>query len=171
MRQILGAVVCATMAASVAQADMAVRFEEGAPKDRFVFENASACAIEGATLLLDLSGSAAGLIFDVTGSGAGVEVYQPLEIVAGSDALVAVPRVRDGENRVTFDLRALEPGARLAFTIDVDDTLGSRAITVSNSEIAGARVALVSGDDRREGAFVDGPVARVAVPGCEARAS
>ena len=56
---------------SLAFADLDVRFLEGAPKDRFIFHNNSNCSLETARLVLDLSGSSAGLIFDVTGKGAG----------------------------------------------------------------------------------------------------
>lgn len=128
-------------------ADLVVRFDEGAPKDRFSFRNTGDCAIETATLTLDLTGSKAGLIFDVTGSGAGVEVFQPLDIVAGRASLASVPTVRDGDQIVRFDIDELGAGDELAFTIDVDDTMGGREITVADAEIAGVTVSLVASDE------------------------
>jgi hypothetical protein len=134
-------------------ADIAVDFREGAPKDRFTFRNDGACAISNARLVLDLSGSAAGLIFDVTGAGAGVEVFQPLELVTGAETLQSVPAVRDGDNRIEFAVDALPPGGQIAFTIDVDDTMGGREITVSGSEIQNAQVTLVQGSKSFSGGF------------------
>lgn len=126
---------CALLAApSIASADLRVSFVEGAPKDRFEIKNTGACARAGSSVLLDLSTSAAGLIFDVTDQGAGVEVFQPLEIVAGAEALVTTPAVQDGQNQIQFDIASLSPGQAIGFTIDVDDTRGTRAITVSRSE-------------------------------------
>lgn len=145
------------LAAAPAAADLAIRFDEGAPKDSFAFENRSDCTISGASLVLDLSGSSAGLIFDVTGAGAGVEVYQPLEIVRGAEALARIPRVRDGDNQIAFEIAELAPGAAFAFTIDVDDTIGAREITVSDSEILGARVLLTRDGAGGEAVFASGP--------------
>lgn len=123
-----------------AVADISVRFDEGAPKDRFTFENVGSCPISASKLVLDISGSKAGLIFDTTGSGAGVEVFQPFEIVNGSKSLAAVTPVKDGDSEITLSIADLQPGAKIAFTIDVDDTAGGREITVSGSEIEGALV-------------------------------
>ncbi|MEO1695473.1 MAG: aggregation factor core, partial [Pseudomonadota bacterium] len=61
--------LCALVAATPARADLEVRFDEGAPKDRFTVENTSGCAIGAAQITIDLSGSPFGLIFDTTGSG------------------------------------------------------------------------------------------------------
>ena len=118
-------------------------FDEGAPKDRFTFANTGSCAIADAQIVLDLSSSKSGLIFDVTGKGAGVEVFQPMEVTVGAQALLSVPKVKDGDNQIKFDIGELKAGQRIAFTIDVDDTAGGREITVSGSEIAGARVRLL----------------------------
>lgn len=136
-----------------ALADLTVRFIEGAPKDRFVFKNVGACAISDARLDLDLSKSASGLIFDVTSKGAGVEVFQPLEIVSGGDALKRIPKVRDGDNQLRFEIATLAPGATFSFTIDVDDTLGGREITVSDSEFTGSVVRLSAPSGAAEGVF------------------
>jgi len=128
-----------------AQADLAVFFEEGAPKDRFTLENVGDCAVTSASLLLDLSESQGKLIFDVSGEGAGVEVFQPLELVAGADVLSAIPVVEDGDEWMTMDVVDLQPGEVIAFTIDLDDTVGSREITVSNDEILGTKFRLTQG--------------------------
>ena len=117
-------------------------------------------------MLVDLSTSSAGLIFDVTGSGAGVEVYQPLEIVLGSARLASVPEVEDGQSSIRLEVADLGPGEAIAFTIDVDDTLGSRAITVSGTEIAGASVSLVHGGESSSGVFTDRAEASLELAGC-----
>lgn len=143
----------AAVVATHALSDVNVRFIEGAPKDRFEIRNSSACALTATTVALDLSTSQAGLIFDVTASGAGVEVFQPFELTAGADALRAIPAVTDGQDKLALDIAALEPGQIIAFTIDVDDTIGQREITVSGSEISGASVQLATEADTRSATF------------------
>ncbi|MDJ0822326.1 MAG: aggregation factor core [Paracoccaceae bacterium] len=161
----LAALLSTFVMSGTATAELDVRFVEGAPKDRFVFANAGDCAMGQATILLDLSGSAAGLIFDTTGSGAGVEVFQPLEIVAGAEQLVSPPVVKDGDTRAVLHLRGLAPGQSVAFTIDVDDTAGGREITVSGSEILGAFVVLTASTETRAG-FDQSGRAVVPMPAC-----
>jgi hypothetical protein len=132
--------ISSVMIASTAQSDLRVSFDEGAPKDRFRIENTSACAVTDTSINIDLSASNGGLIFDVTSRGDGVEVFQPFELVEGTDALKAVPTVADGQTDVRLDIVRLAPNEAIAFTIDVDDTRGQRAITVSGPEIEGAVV-------------------------------
>jgi hypothetical protein len=48
--------------------------------------------------------------------------------------------VLDGDQVVSLNLNHLKKGQIFAFTIDVDDTAGSREITVSGSELSGAVV-------------------------------
>ncbi|SFK67500.1 aggregation factor core [Shimia haliotis] len=134
----------AVVAATHALSSVDVRFIEGAPKDRFEIRNSGACPISSATLTLDLSTSAAGLIFDVTGAGAGVEVYQPFAVTSGKASLRSLPDVRDGQNKLLLDIDTLSPGNSISFTIDVDDTTGGREITVNGSEISGATVRLAT---------------------------
>lgn len=131
--------VC-TLTASTASADLVVRFDEGAPKDRFTLTNTADCALAASRVTVDLGTAPAGLIFDVTAAGAGVEVFQPFDVVAGAENLTTLPSVSDGQSAVTLNLNGLAAGASVAFTIDVDDTGGGREITVSGSEIAGASV-------------------------------
>lgn len=123
-----------------ALADISVRFIEGAPKDRFEITNLSTCAVVRTDLVIDLSTSAAGLIFDTTATGAGVDVFQPFELVAGADALASQPQVIDGDKQVALPIGRLAPKAVLAFTIDVDNTMTSRGTMVSGSQIEGVSV-------------------------------
>ncbi|MBE1282991.1 MAG: aggregation factor core [Rhodobacteraceae bacterium] len=150
------------------QAELMVQFDEGAPNDMFRIENAGACAILASSVHLDLSTSRGGLIFDVTAQGAGVEVYQPFELVEGSDALQAPPSVQDGQSKIALDIVQLPSGGAIAFTIDVDDTIGQRAITVSGAEIEGATVTLASAASRETAEFSDLARAAVPVAGCDA---
>lgn len=152
--------------AAPALADVSATFQEGAPKDRFTFRNDGACAITSAQIVLDLSGSKAGLIFDVTSQGAGVEVFQPLELVAGAGSLTAAPVVRDGDTMVRMDVRELAPGAEIAFTIDVDDTAGGREITVSGSEIEAAQVSLEQSGQVHTAQFSSRATATVKTDAC-----
>lgn len=126
-----------------AQADIAVRFIESAPKDRFVIENVSDCAEGPMDITIDLATAPVGLIFDTTGAGAGVEVFQPFEVAEGGAALTNAIAPTDGDQSVTLNLAGLAPGGVFAFTVDVDDTAKSSAlgqIRVSDAEISGATV-------------------------------
>ncbi len=84
------------LAAPVA-ADLRVTFDEGAPKDRFTLTNAGGCVMPAGVVTLNLATAPAGLIFDVTAQGAGVEVFQPFELVAGASLLEDTPVVTDGD--------------------------------------------------------------------------
>jgi hypothetical protein len=165
MRRLLTG-LAALLVALPAWADIEVRFVEGAPKDRFVFTNTGGCATGPLTLTLDLAGSAAGLIFDVTQAGAGVQVYQPFEVVTGGTLLTAAPQVRDGDTRLVLSLSDLPVGQRLEFTIDVDDTAGSRATLVSDAEMARAGVQAQLADGTRDATFDATSRARLSTPAC-----
>ena len=156
----------ALLCATPAFADIRVDFDEGAPKDRFTIQNVGACALDEATVTVDLSGSSGKLIFDVTGSGAGIEVFQPFEAVSGAELLTALPSVSDGDTAVSLTLRSLAPGERIAFTIDVDDTTSSYGIIVSGSEITGAVARVERSGAEAEGRFGADAVAHVTLPTC-----
>lgn len=160
---VLAAVACL---ATAAKADIRVRFIEGAPKDQFVLVNEGRCAVPTSELVVDLSGSTAGLIFDVTGTGAGVDVFQPFELVEGASAVKGVPTVSDGDTQVSLSVMQLAPRARIAFTIDVDDTLGPRGTMVSDAEIAGATVRWSAASVTHSGTFSRAGVATVATAPC-----
>lgn len=147
-------------------ADVVATFDEGAPKDRFTFLNAGDCTVRNTSLFLDLSGSHSGLIFDVTNAGAGVEVFQPLELVSGEGALADIQAVKDGDNAVMINIAALAPGNSIAFTIDVDDTMGGREITVSGSEIEGATFSLTDASSSSIGTFTSDARASAPLLGC-----
>lgn len=166
MQRLILALIISLSCTASAYADVVVRFDEGAPKDRFSFSNTTDCTITNATLTLDLSGSKSGLIFDVTNKGAGVEVFQPLEFVAGQTALSAIPKVRDGDSKVILNIDKLRSGKSIAFTIDVDDTMGGREITVSGSEIAGAKVRLKTKMASVTGTFSSNARAIIRLNGC-----
>ena len=162
------AAIVFAVSATPALADIEVRFIEGAPKDRFTFTASSTlCGAGPVAIDLNMEGSTGKLVFDVTESGAGVEVFQPLEIVSGSEVLVRASDVTDGDQRLTFDLVSLDPGETFAFTIDVDDTLGAREITVSGSEIAGARVSIQIDGELRSAVLDETARATVKWPSCE----
>lgn len=149
-----------------AVADLSVSFREGAPKDRFTLTNTGSCALPAMQVTLDLGTAPAGLIFDVTASGAGVQVFQPFELVAGAEHLGDLPRVLDGDSAIALDTTGLGAGQSIAFTIDVDDTGGGREITVSGSEIAGARVQVALNGETLEGRFDERAQARIKMAAC-----
>ncbi|WP_171209837.1 MULTISPECIES: aggregation factor core [unclassified Ruegeria] len=153
-------------AATSLQAGVQIRFIEGAPKDRFVLTNVGTCEIETSTLKIDLSQSAGRLIFDVTENGAGVEVFQPLEFVEGVEALRQIPLVVDGQNTVELEIASLAVGDNIAFTIDVDDTIGQREITVTGSEIEGATVSYADAGETNTATFSSEAVVNVSTQDC-----
>ncbi|MEM8731551.1 MAG: aggregation factor core [Pseudomonadota bacterium] len=156
----------ALLTASMAQATLRVVFDEGAPKDRFLIENRSDCTLRGSTVMLDLSTSQGALIFDVTERGAGVEVYQPFELVEGKDRLTTVPTVIDGQSKLQLSVDSLAPGEKVVFTIDVDDTIGQREITVSGAEIAGATVSFSQAGQTSAATFTSRASADLAIGSC-----
>jgi len=143
-------------------ADMTLTFVEGAPKDRFVVTNLG-CALSDATLVIDLSTSPAGLIFDVTAQGAGVEVFQPVELIAGSATL---SNIADGDQQLSITLGNVATGAEYIITADLDDLQSNGAlgqIRVAGSEIAGASVALSTSASETVATFTDQATARLAI--------
>ncbi|MEM7749066.1 MAG: aggregation factor core [Pseudomonadota bacterium] len=141
-------VAAVTLAASMAHATTSVTaisivFSESAPKDSFTITNTGACKAADFSLRIDLASSKGRLIFDTTAKGAGVEVFQPLEITAGEASLASISKVRDGSRDVALELRSLAPGGKIAFTVDVDDTLPRSELgqtRVADSEISGAEI-------------------------------
>ncbi|MDA9865554.1 aggregation factor core [bacterium] len=156
-----------SMTATTALADLSLRFIEGAPKDRFVLTSEAGLCADGPILVtIDLNGSAGGLVFDVTAQGAGVEVFQPFELVSGGDLVAEPPVVADGDRAVTLGLSSFAAGAEVAFTIDVDDTIQSREITVTDSEISGAVLRVEAAGVTAEQIIGDNAAATVAWDGC-----
>lgn len=152
--------------ATGAQADVTVRFSDGAPKDTITISNEAQCATGPVAVTLDLSYAPAGLIFDVTNAGAGVEVFQPIEVVAGADMVLSLSDVADGDQNLTVTLDDMAVNAQVALTVDLDDTGGGREITVNGSEIAGAMVRVSTDQALGEGVFDDSGLARVVLASC-----
>lgn len=135
MRPALSLLALAAFTPSLALADLTVSFRDGAPKDRFTLTYDGTCALDRLDVQIDLGTAPAGLIFDTSGAGAGVEVFQPLEWVAGN---ASTSDVSDGDTLLAVSLNEVTPGATWAFTVDIDDTTSTRQITVDGSEMAGA---------------------------------
>ncbi len=129
------------LAPIASQAAINLEFQEGAPKDRFVIEN-NLCSLSDVTLTIDLSTAPAGLIFDVTDQGAGVEVYQPVELESGTAILT---EVTDGSQRLQLRMPEFALGDAITVSADLDDTMPNSnlgQIRVANSEIAGVTVSI-----------------------------
>lgn len=163
---LLSAVTLLFGASASAAADLRVTFIEGAPKDRFVIANGSDCPLDLKSVTIELSGSPHGLIFDVTDTGAGVQVFQPFELVAGEKFVRAVSKIRDGDTSVRLDVRTLPAREKIAFTIDIDDTVRNQETIVSDSEIAGARVNVQIGGNNADAAFTADAVAVIPTSAC-----
>jgi len=77
----------------------------------------------------------------VTGAGAGVEVFQPLDVVDQNPLVLAISEISDGDQTLDIGLDEMTPGAKIRVTFDMDDTLTNSSlgqIRVSRSEIEGA---------------------------------
>lgn len=134
-----------------AYADIEVTFVESAPKDRFVINNTGDCNLEDLILHVDLSKSAGRLIFDTTATGAGVEVFQPFEVVKGNLKLISSTKVNDGDKKLSLNIESVASKNSVSFSIDVDDTLAQSElgnIRVSESEIANASVTINAKDKK-----------------------
>jgi hypothetical protein len=137
-------ILAATMllgTATIASANLTVQFVESAPKDSFILSNTGTCTLAAQTVSFDLATSRAGLIFDVTGAGAGVEVFQPLDVVDQNPLVLAISEISDGDQTLDIGLDEMTPGAKIRVTFDMDDTLTNSSlgqIRVSRSEIEGA---------------------------------
>ena len=128
--------------ATPAFSDIAVQFDEGAPKDRFRIANLSACDTGPVDITIDLAGSAAGLLFDTTERGQGVEVYQPVELESGTAILT---EVTDGSQKLQLRMPDFALGDAITVSADLDDTMPNSnlgQIRVANSEIAGVTVSI-----------------------------
>ena len=151
---------------SLSYADLQVQFIEGAPKDRFVIINVGSCDLGPAKVTIDFAASNAGLIFDVTDTGAGVEVFQPFEVTDGAQYLAELPMISDGDQRATLSMTGLGQNKTIAFTIDVNDTNGTREITVSDNEISGTTFSLMSDNATYSVIMSDGAQAAIPTATC-----
>lgn len=149
---------------SGASADVVVTFTEGAPADIFTIEVTDACFDGPMQLVIDLAGSAGGLIFDVQEGGPGTSVYQPFGLVAGEVTSRSV--VSDGDTALDLDLPSLTIDSPVAFTIDLDDTVGTRGTMVSDAEITGAAVRMTRDGETTAGTFGAGATAIIGTAGC-----
>ena len=119
-------------------------FIESAPKDRFVFVNGG-CPLANVDVEIDLTGSTGSLIFDVTDAGAGVEVFQPVEVQSG--AVTLQPAV-DGDQQLSFAINELSTEAEVVISADLDDVLTDGAlgqIRVADNELAGTAIRMTIG--------------------------
>ncbi len=136
-------IILALAAAGFAQsavADVTIRFQEGAPKDRFLIS--TDCTLADVDLQIDLSPSTGNLIFDVTATGAGVEVFQPVEVQMGE---VRLSLVQDGDQTLSLTIPMLRAGDDVIISADLDDVLDNSAlgqIRVAGSELDGAQISI-----------------------------
>lgn len=149
------ALACTDKSAGVA---MDAVFIEGAPIDRLLVTNRSDTGWKIEQITWDLMPSAGQVIFDTTGSGAGVEVFQPFRQLSAKDTrraggevsdvgqgpvLAAEPVVTDGDQSLVIQFESFEPRQVFGMSIDVDDQIASRQITVERGEMQGATLQVV----------------------------
>lgn len=153
-----------------AQANIEVKFLEGAPKDKFVIKNTGNCQLQNLLVEIDLSQSAGKLIFDTTATGAGVEVFQPFEVTEGDIKLANQTTIKDGDSKLTLNISKLSSGKSASFTIDVDDTLPISElgkIRVAGSEINNGIVKVTSNSQKlADGVFGTNSKATILNPSC-----
>lgn len=159
MKPLIALFVCL---ATTAQSDVTMSFRDGAPVDTFEITATDTCLSGIIAVTLDLTQSQGQLIFDVTPAGAGVEVFQPLVLTKGQNAVLRTSELKDGDQILALVLQDLS--APVGFTADLDDTIGQREITVSGSEIAGATVQIQTATDMLSGTFDTNGNAVIATP-------
>ncbi|MEJ8559949.1 aggregation factor core [Yoonia sp. GPGPB17] len=155
MKSIIPSAALLALLASPALADITVRFVESAPKDRFVISS-DTCPLQDVDVLIDLDGSAGGLIFDVTSAGAGVEIFQPVEVQSG---IVTAQPVVDGDQQLSFQISDLRAGDDIVISADLDDVLTNSSlgqIRVAGSELDGAIVQMTIGGETQTAVFAEG---------------
>jgi len=145
---LLAAILAMPAQLALAKQKIEVRFVEGAPKDSFVIRNSGNCAIS-ADLLIDLSKSAGALILDTTASGAGVEVFQPLEIAQGAEYVREIASAGDGDKGIKLSLTKFDTDQTIRLTMDLDDQMPTSElgqIRVAGGEIKGAELVIRQGN-------------------------
>jgi hypothetical protein len=161
------ALIFAGLSSAAAADGLTVQFTDGVPKDTITLTNGN-CLLNEAVIVIDLSQSAAGLIFDVTAAGAGVAVFHPVEVTAGT---IAISPVVDGGQVLHLRISDFPIGATFSLSADLDDTTSGRQRTVTGAEMAGATVTLVSGKAASTAVFGETGLAILALPpgidGCE----
>lgn len=161
MRKIY-AFTAALLLSTPAFADINLRFIESAPKDRFIIKNDD-CTLSQVDVQIDLSESVGALIFDVTDAGAGVEVFQPVEIQSGT---VTADPVTDGDQQLSFTINAFEAGSQVVISADLDDVLTDSdlgQIRVAGNELAGT-VVRISIDGQSQQAIFSASSNAVTIP-------
>lgn len=140
----VSAVTAATATPAVANTcgpRLIVDYQEDAPSDLFILNNASNPGWSLDRVEIDFAGSRGGLIFDVTENGAGVSAYYPFREVGGGAVTSSRSEVTDGDTLLTLRFTVFLPGDRYVFTIDVDDTRpNSEQTQVSAAELDGSEV-------------------------------
>lgn len=114
------------------------------------------CPLRNVDVLIDLTGSAGALIFDVTAAGAGVEVFQPVEVQSGT--VVASP-VTDGDQQLSFSINELRAESEVIISADLDDVLADSSlgqIRVAGAELDGAAVRMTIAGESQTVVFEDG---------------
>ena len=167
MRHSLYTLALAAAIATPAAAELRVSFIEGAPKDRLLVQNLGLCDLQNLAIDLDFKDSEGRLIFDVTAKGAGVEVFQPLDVARGASALIEEPTVSDGQTSLSLMVGSLAPKSEIVITADLDDQLGAREITVSTSEFAGTVLSVKTPSLQMKEVFGPDPALTLALEPCD----
>lgn len=141
---------------------ISAEFIEGAPIDKLVIRNESAADWRIVSTTWDLSTSTGKVFFDVTDSGAGVEVFQPFKVIVGAAKpaeLKVEPMIKDGDQSLSLQFASFSSSESFTMSVDVDDQLGKREITVSDSEMQGASISFeltdLQGETRQASAVFD----------------
>lgn len=149
------------LAAPATAQDLIVQFADGAAKDHISFE-ATDCHLSNAMVMLDLAGSAGGLIFDTTPNSDSTDIYQPVEITSGYGALSPV---RDGDKRLQILVHTLPSGEALRLSADLDDTQSAgHEVTANGSDMAGASIRVALADRVLKGTFDAAGTATIPLP-------
>ena len=164
MKNIFSTALLLSSLGTVVAADITIRFQDSAPKDLFTMR--TNCPVADMQIVIDLTQSAGSLIFDVTADGAGVAVFQPVEVQAGA---AQTQTVVDGDQKLSLFVDALTAGAEIVISADLDDVLPQSQLgqtRVTGSELDGTSVT-IDFAGMRESATFSGGTNEVSFPyGC-----
>ncbi len=96
------------------------------------------------------------MIFDVAAAGAGVEVYQPVEVQSGG-AIVAP--VVDGDQQLSFKMTTLRTENEVVISANLDNVLENSSlgqIRVAGRELDGATVRMTIAGEAQTAIFTGG---------------
>ena len=139
------AMLCTMVSLSAVHAgEITVRFEEDAPKDRFVISNSSYCSLDNVDLELNLVGSGGRLVFDTAPEGD--RIYQSTRVDVKNSSILDLPVIDEGQTALLLSFATIGSQGQAVIEVDVDDltnAMNDEEVTLTSEAIAGTMISLV----------------------------